>query len=73
MEMSFLISIHFHNIGGIFVHRLRAPLMRVLLDTIGGIWAVKFGHSVEVTNFVVRPLLLLLGTIYFIERQTKVA
>lgn len=47
--------------------------MRVLLDTIGGIWAVKFGHSVEVTNFVVRPLLLLLGTIYFIERQTKVA
>ena len=48
-----------------------ASQMRVLLDTIVGIWAVKFGYISAVTNFVVGPLLFLSGTFYLIERQPK--
>src|SRR3546814_4875241 len=38
------------------------------LGLITSVWAEKFDHAAAVTNFVVTPLALLLGTFYSVDR-----
>ena len=68
IAMSFVVPLHFHNLGLVAFHAVAASLMLSLIGLMAGIWADKFDHIASITNFIITPLSFLSGTFYSIER-----